>query len=267
MSAVAHQRVQAGPVALHVAIHGDADAPRGDLLLLPGITSPAGTWAFVAEPLAALGWRVVVLDQRGRGLSDAPATGYGLEDYAADAACVIERLGLRQPVVLGHSMGARIAAALAIGHPGLAGPLVLADPPLTGPGRPPYPMPLSFYLDAIAEARSGLTLAQARAQEPSWDDDRLRDRIRWLSTCDAAAVAESYRGFHDEDFLALWAQLDAPALVHGTRSLVVGPADADDLRARSPSARIVAVDGAGHMIPWDDLDGFVAAIEEAVDYA
>ena len=78
-----------------------------------------------------------MLDNRGRGLSSGgPDIGYTLDDYAQDAAGLIEALGLDRPFVLGHSMGGRIAIKLAATRPDLVGSLIVADPPLSGPGRP-----------------------------------------------------------------------------------------------------------------------------------
>ena len=59
---------------------------------------------------------MLVLDVRGRGLSDTPADGFTLPEYAGDVAAVIDELELEPPVVLGHSMGARIAAAFGVLH-------------------------------------------------------------------------------------------------------------------------------------------------------
>ena len=117
----------------HVLRYGAPDRP--DLLVLPGITSPASTAEFFAEPLAELGYRVTVPDIRGRGDTDRAASGrYRLTDYAADVAALAEALGLHAPVVLGHSMGARIAAAFAVEHPTVEhGLLILVDPPTSGP--------------------------------------------------------------------------------------------------------------------------------------
>ena len=92
-------RVEVDGVGLHYLEYGDGDPV---VVVLPGITSPAITWEFVAERLAADGGRVVVPDIRGRGLSDAPETGYALTDYVADAVGLIRALGLERPVVLGH---------------------------------------------------------------------------------------------------------------------------------------------------------------------
>ena len=124
--------VQANGLRHHLLEYGPKDATP--VLILPGIPSPAPTWEFVARELAD-DYRVFTADIRGRGLSDNPPSGYTLPDYAADAAGVIEALGLDRPIVLGHSMGARIATALGALHPDSAGALVIVDPPLTGPGR------------------------------------------------------------------------------------------------------------------------------------
>lgn len=130
------------------------------IVLLPGITSPAITWAFVAERLATT-HRVLVLDIRGRGLSESRAgLGYTLDDYAQDARGVIEVLGLGHPIVIGHSMGARIVARLGAIAKELPSKLVLIDPPLSGPGRTPYPTPLSSYLTAIEAASRGASVAE-----------------------------------------------------------------------------------------------------------
>ena len=84
------------------------DGPGFPVLILPGISSLAATWDFVAERLATY-CRPLILDMRGRGLSDRRATGYQLADYVADTADVIRALGSVPSgcAILGHSMGAR----------------------------------------------------------------------------------------------------------------------------------------------------------------
>ena len=234
------------------------------MLVLPGITSPAAVWEFAVEEFARRR-RVLILDQRGRGLSDGPPSGYRLEDYAADARAVIAACGLTRPVVLGHSMGARVAAALAAATPEDVGPVVLVDPPVTGPGRPPYPFPLDFYLDGIRAAVAGET--PSSSPHSGWDAARLADRTAWLGTCDPEAVSASYRNFHAEDFLGRWAALARPALVVGARSPVVPPAALDELRRTNPTAWVRTVEDAGHMVPWDNLAGFERAVEDGIAWA
>ncbi len=234
-------------------------APARPLLVVPGITSPAITWEFVSEKLA-VDFHVYTIDVRGRGLSDRGGSGrYGLRDYAADVAGLIEALALERPIVLGHSMGARIVAALAALHPGIVGPLVVVDPPLTGPGRNPYPFPLEIYVDQLRAAAAGATADEIRPFFPTWPERELRIRAEWLATCDETAVVETYENFHTEDFFAYWADTPSPVLfLYGLDSPVC-PAEAlDEVRGTNPAARLAGVPDAGHMVPWDNLDGFLA---------
>ena len=72
--------------------------------------------------------RVVALDLRGFGASDQPPGEYAVETFADDAAWLCRELGLRRPVVVGHSLGGAIALALAARHPDLPRAIALCDP-------------------------------------------------------------------------------------------------------------------------------------------
>jgi N-formylmaleamate deformylase len=245
---------ESGDVRLHYLEYGSDGRP---LVIVPGITSPAITWGFIAERLAD-GHRVVVLDVRGRGLSDKPKTGFTLPDYAADVAALVEALGLERPDVLGHSMGARITAAFGVLHPDLAGPLIIVDPPLSGPGRPEYPTSLEAFMEQLAKARAGATVEDMRPYFPTWDDDQLRLRAEWLPTCDETAVRETWQNFHTEDIFEFLGALHPPALfMYGGESPAVSDEGAQEVRETNPSLEIACIPGAGHMIPWDNLDGFL----------
>jgi N-formylmaleamate deformylase len=122
-------------------------------------------------------------------------------------------------------------------------------------------MPLETYLDPIRWARSGAGTGDLRTLFPTLSDDELALRAAWLPTCDEEAVAETYRGFHEDDFFAWWRELRAPVLfLWGGASAVVTADDIPDLAAGNPAASVVCLPDAGHMLPWDDLDGFLAAI-------
>jgi N-formylmaleamate deformylase len=234
-----------------------------DLLLLPGITSPAVTADFLAVLFADLGFRVTVPDIRGRGESDrAPAGQYRLTDYAADVAGIVAELGLRRPVLVGHSMGARIAAAYVVLHtPDEHGLLVLVDPPTSGPGRGPYPTTRESFLRQLREAQAGTDAAAVRRFYPKWPERELRLRADVLASCDETAVLETHEGFETEDFFEYWARLTQPVLlVRGGDSPVVPPAAVAELQRTQPGIDVETVPDAGHMVPWDNLDGFLDAV-------
>ena len=256
--------VEANGIRQHYLGYGDGPV---EIVIVPGITSPAITWEFVAEELAR-DYRVVTLDIRGRGLSDKPHSDYSLPEYAADVAGLIGALGLRRPVVLGHSMGARIAIALGALHPEAPGPLIIVDPPLTGPGRDPYTTPLSSFREQLAEAYAGTTAAAVRRFYPGWSQDALQTRAEWLSTCAEHAVVATYNHFDSEDIFGYWAALRPPILfIRGGDSPVISPAGEQELRERNPAAEFVATARAGHMIPWDNLPDFLAQVRGFVGQA
>lgn len=238
------------------------------LILLPGITSPAITWQFVGERLADFA-HVHILDNRGRGLSSSGSDlTYRLEDHAADTAALIDSLGLSGAVVVGHSMGARIALKLAAAHPDCLGRMVLVDPPVTGPGRPPYPIPLQWYLDGIDAACRGEETDASSPLLASWSAEQIAVREEWLPTCDKTAVAETHRLFHHEDIHALMPAAACPTLlVYAENGNTVTDADAEEIVGTMPDCRAVKMAGVGHMIPWDDLDGFVDVVRPFVSPA
>lgn len=230
-----------------------------EILILPGITSPAITWEFVAEELAR-DYRVLTMDLRGRGLSDRGASGtYRETDYALDVADFMEAVGLVRPVVLGHSMGARIATAFGALYPDKHGPLLMVDPPLCGPGRDPYPTPIEPYVQQIRQANAGAKADDIRPFFPTWTDEQLEIRADWLVTCDETAVVESYHNFHAEDFFEHWPRCRAPVgLLWGGDGPVFTRSSAAEVARANPEATVTAIPNAGHMIPWDDLPGFLA---------
>jgi N-formylmaleamate deformylase len=251
--------VQTSDYRLHFLETGDDS--QQPLVILPGITSPAITWQFVADELAR-DLHVFTMDLRGRGLSDV-GVGFSSEELARDLAEALPELGLERPAVLGHSAGARVAVTFGALYPDLRGPLIVADPPLSGPGRDPYPTPVEAFAESIAIARAGATADDMRPFFPTWTDEQLALRAEWLRTCDPDAVAAVHRSFHDEDFFEIWPKLAPPTLfLWAGAAPVVGPAGAAEVAAANPSAEVVELRGAGHMLPWDDLEGFLAVVRD-----
>ena len=134
---------------------------------MPGITSPAITWGFVGERFGE-SFDTYILDVRGRGLSEAGAAlDYGLDAQAADVLAFAQALGLEQYSLVGHSMGGRIGVRAGRSKPAGLRCLVLADPPVSGPGRRPYPAKLPWYVDSMAQARQGMDAEAMRAFCPA----------------------------------------------------------------------------------------------------
>jgi pimeloyl-ACP methyl ester carboxylesterase len=107
----------------------DWGGPLPGALLIHGIAQTAWTWTPVARRLRAA-TRVVAMDLRGHGLSEAPTTGWDADTLAADAIAVADGAGLLEagPVVLaGHGFGAIVAAWVAAVLGDRVAGLVLVD--------------------------------------------------------------------------------------------------------------------------------------------
>ncbi|WP_230620919.1 MULTISPECIES: alpha/beta fold hydrolase [Nocardiaceae] len=253
--------VDTGTVRLHVLDYGGDKQP---LIVIPGITSPAITMDFVAEKLLDL-VRPVIIDMRGRGLSDSAAS-YTLDDYVDDTRAVIDTLGLRSPVLLGHSMGARVAGLAASRDDTNIAATVLVDPPMTsGPGRGAYPVPLKSFEEQLVAARRGLDQSEMAQTWPTWPIRELGLRARWLSSCAEQAIADTHRGFENDDFFDFWPQVRVPTvLVHGSVSPMATEESVKEAASSNPSARIVTVAGAGHMVFWDVPTQGLSALRSAL---
>ncbi|MEV3854278.1 alpha/beta hydrolase [Streptomyces sp. NPDC050095] len=251
---------RSGPVRLHALDYG---GPLPPLVVLPGITSPAVTMDFIARELTDL-VRPVVLDVRGRGLSD-DAAGHTTHEYAEDVEALITALHLPQPLLFGHSMGARIAAATAVRAKVPLRGAVLADPPMSGPGRGTYPTTLETFLRQLDEARRGTDADAVAGHWPSWPRREQELRARWLASCSREAIAGTHHGFEHEDFFTWWPHVRTPvALLHGADSAVVTPTGAAEAQRANGSASLHRVPGAGHMIFWDAPDAALAALRTAL---
>ncbi len=230
------------------------------IILVPGITSPAPTWGFVAERFGR-NFDIHVLDVRGRGLSEgSPTLDYGLDAMAADIPAFAQAIGLTDYMLIGHSMGARNILRAVSRHGARPSRMVMVDPPVSGPGRRPYPSGLSWYVDSIRLAVKGMDREGMRPFCPSWTDEQLQLRAEWLHTCDERAIVEAYDSFQTEDIHSDFPLIPCPAmLMVAGRAEVIPPADRAEIRTINPMIDIRVVETAGHMIPWDDEEGFYHA--------
>jgi N-formylmaleamate deformylase len=235
-------------------------AGRDAVIIVPGITSPAITWGFVGDRFGRH-FDTYLLDVRGRGLSEAgEALDYSLDAQAADVAAFAAALNLARWAAVGHSMGARIAIRAASRRPAGLTRLVLVDPPVSGPGRRPYPAQLPWYVDSIRQAAKGMDHEGMRAFCPTWTDEQLQVRAEWLHTCDERAIVASFEGFQTDDIHADLPHVAVPALlIAAGRGDVVRDQDAAELAGLLPGLQVARVANAGHMIPWDDEAGFYRA--------
>ncbi len=211
--------------------------------------------------------RVVTVDRRGHGHSDAPDQTYTIEGFADDLAWLIVELGLNRPVVVVHSMDA-IGLDLAARHPELVGALVLLD-------GPTFPSP---------EARAGLEQALAGLRTPGYRDvlAYVADNIAFLPgdrSDRKAAIVEAMAATRQDVIVSTlqeYLAYDNAAAVAGCSApiLYVGAAfaqtcDLARFRALAPQLIVGQTVGAGHFVMLEVpdqvigmMDRFLAMISE-----
>lgn len=118
--------IRAGGLTLRAYEWGAAGDPPA--LLLHSLAAHSHWWDWTA-PLLTGRRHVVALDFRGHGGSQwaEPAAVYRFTDYVADVVVVLDALGWRAPLVIGHSMGGYVGAYLASLHPSRVSRLVITD--------------------------------------------------------------------------------------------------------------------------------------------
>ena len=173
LSMVQQGRIEREGTSLHYLDWNPEAGPRPAVLLLHGLSSNATFWTRVATRLPDR--RLIAMDQRAHGSSDAPDDGYEPATLAADAAALVEELELGRVVVAGHSWGGTIALQLSADRPDLVSGLAVIDGPVrpwseTGLSwadaerfmQPPLPV-YSRLEEAVAEKQAMLKAA--------WQDD------------------------------------------------------------------------------------------------
>lgn len=107
-------------VRLHYEIVGEGEP----LVLIPGTGQGGGLWANQVEAYRSR-YRCLLIDNRGAGGSEVTEEGYSILQMAADAAALLDHLGIARAHVSGQSMGALIAQELASARPDLVATLQL----------------------------------------------------------------------------------------------------------------------------------------------
>lgn len=234
------------------------------LVLLHGLSDSALCW-----PDAVRRWnhdyRIVAPDARGHGQSarfDLATSGSNrFADMVADLVALLEALaeqGIGAPVLVGHSMGAGVAAAVLASRPDLVSAGVLEDPPWFSGSRGDAPDTIqqwarSFSDDPDAAARVG------KAEHPLWPDVEFQP---W-----AAAKTQLDPSLTDREQIARqgpWIEV-AAAITRPTLLVTGGREDAVLVNARSRKRlaelgnrqiEVEVVPGAGHTVRRDCAEAY-----------
>jgi pimeloyl-ACP methyl ester carboxylesterase len=235
------------------------------LIILHGLLGAHGNWHTLSRTRFSDEATVYALDQRNHGRSP-HADRMDYTAMAADAREFIDRHGLDDVILLGHSMGGKTAMQTALSYPDVVDRLIVADmaPKAYEARHEPLLNALaridpSTYEDrdaidaALAEDVPSRPIRQFLLKNLDYDGERYT----WRMNLDA--IRKHYDNMNaalppDETF-------EGPTLfIRGGQSDYVDEDDLPDIRTRFPAARLVTIDGAGHWVHADAPTPFADAV-------
>jgi pimeloyl-ACP methyl ester carboxylesterase len=243
--------------------HDEAGAGPAVVLLHAGVADRT-MWSELLGEVAAAGFRVVAMDLPGFGEA---AVAPGEQAPWVDVLATMDALGIDRATLVGNSFGAAVALRVAVVAPERIAALVLVSAP--APGVEPSAELQAAWGEEEAALERGDLDGAVRAVVEAWTQPgapaELRDRVADMQRraferqAEAGDVAEAPDPL-DEDPESL-ARLGMPALV------ATGEADMQDFRSGAealagalPDARLVTIEGAGHLAPLETPERFRALL-------
>ncbi len=231
------------------------------LVLLHAFPFDGRMWRQTAAALAAAR-TVIVPDMRGVGQSDLPEGGFSIADLADDVAALLTALGLERAGVGGLSMGGYVALAFAQRHRARLAELILCDTK----AAPDSPGARKGREEAIELVRTEGVAALRDRQIPRLlaptASEALRAEVRALATDRADGVIAAIRALRDRpDRRAELPRISCPTLVVvGREDGLSTPAEAGEMAAQIPGARLAEIPNAGHLSNVENPGAFSSAL-------
>jgi esterase len=241
---------------------GEAGVP---VVILHGLMGSARNWTSIARQLVE-SHRVLTVDLRNHGRSPWAKT-MGFDEMAGDVAAAVEGRDLAPAVLVGHSLGGKVAMRLALTRAELVARLVVVDvaPVL-------YVHSLRAYVDAMRAIDLAKVTRRPEVEaelaktihDPLMRAFLLQNLVRtsegyvWRANLEAiVANLPDLMGFPDSAGLSY----RGPTLfIAGSRSTYVRTEHRPVIKELFPEVEFLTIAGAGHQVHADRPDEFLAAV-------
>jgi pimeloyl-ACP methyl ester carboxylesterase len=249
-----------GGVVLSVAERGDPSDFA--VVLLPGPTDSRRSYDAVLDRVPG-SIRTVAVSQRGHGDSTKPAVGYRVEDFAGDVVALLDALGIRRAVLVGHSASCLTVRRVAIDRPDRVAGLVLEASPITLKDDRDL---TGFVTTVVARlpdridpgfARSFVSDTSTAGLAPGLVDELATELVK----VPAHVWREMFGALLAYDDLPELGRIVAPSLlIWGDADEIVRRASQEELVRRLTSARLLTYAGIGHTPRWEAPARFAADV-------
>ena len=241
---------------LRVSDGGGGPTAGDPVVFVHGLGHDLGAWREQLDHLRPAR-RAVAYDQRGHGGSDRPRDGvYTVAALADDLGAVVDALGLRRFVLVGHSLSGTVLTAYAGAHPERVSGLVYADAVGDLHTVPPAALEQQFRQDEALRPDQVVAAFADMLGPPTRPATReaVLVAVRRFDPAAFAALRRSAFQFAVGDRLSAFR---GPVVAIEAE----GPADAYRASAVVPGARRVELAGVGHWLQLDDPPAFDRALD------
>lgn len=247
-------------VRLYWKLEGEAERPP--LVLLHAIGTDMGLWD-AAVPALLRAFRLLRVDARGHGASDAPAGDYGMAMLAADVLAAMDMAGIGKAAIAGVSLGGMIAMEMALAAPDRVTALALVCTSAALDSAIWAERVVSVRADgvaAIAEAAMGRYLSPGFATAHPAIAASIRNTL-------VETPADGYAGagaaIRDMDLLGRLSGIVVPTLVIAGDRDVSTPfaGHGERIAAAIPGARVLHLDAA-HLVPVEAPGALAAGLRD-----
>nr|WP_318764193.1 alpha/beta hydrolase [Aminobacter niigataensis] len=244
------------PNGIRLAYVEMGEAGGTPVLLLHGFTDSARSWSLIAPHLAG-GFRLIAPDLRGHGRSDRPEGCYTIPEMAHDVRLFLAEIGIANAHVVGHSLGGRLAQALAERWPQMVGKIVLMSTSAVPRERAGWLWENILALRDPIDPESAFIRAWCAGTVPV--DEAFLSHVR--REC-ASVPARIWHSIHYEqtayDPFPLLQDISAPTLMmRGEHDDIATAEHQAQMLGAIDGARLITLPGLGHNMHWE-APGLVA---------
>ena len=235
------------------------------VFLLHGVGGGKSAWRDNLPAFAGAGYRTIAWDMPGYGASGTIAP-YTTTTLASALRALVDHVGARRNILLGHSMGGMVAQELVAQQPALVQGLILSS---TSPafGRADGDWQQQFLRDRFAPLDAGQTMAQLAARlvptmmAPDADPQSLMLAQTVMATVPQASYRDALQAIVGFDRVPELARIAIPTLcLAGEHDRNASPAVMRRMAERIAGARYQCLDGAGHLANMERPDLFNNAV-------
>jgi pimeloyl-ACP methyl ester carboxylesterase len=230
-----------------------------------------GSWGLWQNTMAQLGtrFRLYALDFWGFGESGKKRSTYRVQDFVSLVDQFMDKLGIVQAPLVGHSMGGTVSLSVATQFPSRVKKVVVIGSPIVGSSLAPalkmagYRSVAWMLFNAFGVFRFAIRTASPMiCKDPAFPEMMDRD----LSKTTLESFLVSIASLRRTDLRPNLNQVKVPVMgMYGDRDVIVHPRQWQPLQAGIPSARVERFKKAGHFIMLDEPETFTNVLGDFLE--